>query len=105
MIGLGAANFTVLAYDMLHSNLKIKYSYPALPTSCFGFFTFYSRPSSHLLHEPQLLLGTSRGSAVSMGKTIVPSKVYTLTRISLYAGFILSKNLNYYSSNTLVDNL
>src|SRR3954464_573654 len=58
MIGLGAAKFTVLAYDLLHSNLEIKYFHPVLPTSCFGFFTFYSRPSSHLLHEPQLSLGT-----------------------------------------------
>ena len=36
---------------------KIKYSHPVLPTSCFGFFTFYSRPSSHLLHGPRSLLG------------------------------------------------
>jgi hypothetical protein len=70
MIGLGAAKFTVLSYDLLDTDPKTKYSHPVLPISHFGFFTFYSRLSSHLLHEPQLLLGKFRGSAVSMGKTL-----------------------------------
>ena len=70
MIGLGAAKFAALAYDLLHKNPKIKYSHPALPISRCGFFTFYSRLSLHLLHEPQLLLGEFCELAVSMGKTM-----------------------------------